>query len=201
MPPLSIRAHGSSLRSCSSRGQRTCAPEAGCPLRPLRGHLPQRGRRDLAFCKLLVVYQLGSPFGGRYVPVGRCPAADRGGSRDAVAVRRLRGQPASASTQPMRGGRWQLALSVLANASPPPPKGEARLGFLQTSGCVPTWLPLRGPLRPGGTLPSGRSPLPRRSVMGAAHWAASPEPAGESAPAGGGEGFFSSLRRARALAS
>ena len=183
MPPLSIRAHGSSLRSCSSRGQRTCAPEAGCPLRPLRGHLPQRGRRDLAFCKLLVVYQLGSPFGG------------------AVAVRRLRGQPASASTQPMRGGRWQLALSVLANASPPPPKGEARLGFLQTSGCVPTWLPLRGPLRPGGTLPSGRSPLPRRSVMGAAHWAASPEPAGESAPAGGGEGFFSSLRRARALVS
>ena len=70
MPPLSIRAHGSSLRSCSSRGQRTCAPEAGCPLRPLRGHLPQRGRRDLAFCKLLVVYQLGSPFGGRWCPVG-----------------------------------------------------------------------------------------------------------------------------------
>ena len=27
--------------------------------------------------------RLGSPFGGRYVPVGRCPAADRGGSRDA----------------------------------------------------------------------------------------------------------------------
>ena len=54
--------------------------------------------------------RLGSPFGG------------------AVAVRRLRGQPASASTQPMRGGRWHLALSVLANASPPPPKGEARLG-------------------------------------------------------------------------
>ena len=52
--------------------------------------------------------RLGSPFGG------------------AVAVRRLRGQPASASTQPMRGGRWQLALSVLANASPPPPKGQPR---------------------------------------------------------------------------
>ena len=31
------------------------------------------------------------PLWGRYVPVGRCPAADRGGSRDAVAVRRLRG--------------------------------------------------------------------------------------------------------------
>ena len=36
------------------------------------------------------------PLWGRYVPVGRCPAADRGGSRDAVAARRLRGQPASA---------------------------------------------------------------------------------------------------------
>ena len=48
-----------------------------------RVHLPQRGRRDLAFCKLLVAHLLGSPSGGRYVPVGRCPAADRGGSRDA----------------------------------------------------------------------------------------------------------------------
>ena len=54
--------------------------------------------------------RLGSPLGG------------------AVAVRRLRGPPASASTQPMRGSRWHLALSVLANASPPPPRGEARLG-------------------------------------------------------------------------
>ena len=105
----------------------------------------------------------------------------------AVAVRRLRGQPASASTQPMRGGRWQLALSVLANASPPPPKGEARLGFAQAFGGAHTWLPPWGPLRPGGTLPSGRSPLPRRSVMGAAHWAASPEPAGESALQGRAE--------------
>ena len=166
-------------RSCTSNHWRTCAAGAvrgllaSYPLRHAFGMTPPpKGEA-----------RLGSPFGG------------------AVAVRRLRGQPASASTQPMRGGRWQLALSVLANASPPPPKGEARLGFLQTSGCVPTWLPPWGPLRPGGTLPSGRSPLPRRSVMGAAHWAASPEPAGESAPAGGGEGFFSSLRRARALAS
>ena len=69
------------------------------PLRPLRGHsrlparssaercplgtsAPQRGRRDLAFCKLLVAHLLGSPSGGRYVPVGRCPAANRGGSRE-----------------------------------------------------------------------------------------------------------------------
>ena len=35
------------------------------------------------------------PLWGRYVPVGRCPAADRGGSRDAGAVRRLRGQGAA----------------------------------------------------------------------------------------------------------
>ena len=35
------------------------------------------------------------PLWGRYVPVGRCPAADRGGSRDAGAVRRLRGQGAT----------------------------------------------------------------------------------------------------------
>ena len=34
---------------------------------------------------------------------------------------------------------------------------------------------------------SAWSPLPRRSVMGAAHWAASPEPAGESAPLWGAE--------------
>ena len=64
----------------------------------------------MALRKLLVAHILGSPLGG------------------AVAVRRLRGQPASASTQPMGGGRWRLALSVLANASPPPPRGEARLG-------------------------------------------------------------------------
>ena len=42
------------------------------------GHLPQRGRRDLVLRKQLVAHILGSPLGG------------------AVAVRRLRGQPASA---------------------------------------------------------------------------------------------------------
>ena len=103
------------------------------PLRPLRGHsrlparssaercplgtsAPQRGRRDLAFCKLSAAHILGSPFGGRYVPVGRCPAADRGGSRDAVAVRRLRGQAASLTGRSrgyrpygrVRPGRWFL---------------------------------------------------------------------------------------------
>ena len=53
---------------------------------------------------------------GRYVPVGRCPAADRGGSRDAGAVRRLRGQAASLTGRSrgyrpygrVRPGRWFL---------------------------------------------------------------------------------------------
>ena len=70
-----------------------------------RVHLPQRGRRDLAFCKLLVAHLLGSPSGGRYVPVGRCPAADRGGSRDAgtaaaVTERATRQRPAPIRVPP-----------------------------------------------------------------------------------------------------
>ena len=71
-------------------------------------------------------------------------------------------------------------LSVLANASPPPPKGEARLGLLQASGGLLTRLPLWGPLRPGGTLPSGRSPLPRRSVLNVCHWQTAPDAAAET---------------------
>ena len=79
---------------------------------------------------------------------------------------------------------WRAALSVLANASPPPPKGGQDLAFCKPLvGCplrplrghLPqrggkTWpfaslwraaysAPPSGPLRPGGTLPSGR---PRR---------------------------------------
>ena len=58
----------------------TCAPGAGCPLRPpLEGTSPKGGGETWLSLR------------GRYVPVGRCPAADRGGSRDAGAVRRLRG--------------------------------------------------------------------------------------------------------------
>ena len=75
---------------------------------------------------------------------------------------------------------YRCALSVLANASPPPPRGEARFSFLQAFGGAPTWLPLRGPLRPGGTLPSGRSPLPRRSVLDVCHWQTAPEAAAET---------------------
>ena len=53
-------------------------------------------------------------------------------------------------------------------AGAPPPKGEARLGFAQAFGGAPTWLPLRGPLRPGGTLPSGRPRRQPRRWHGAA---------------------------------
>ena len=42
----------------------------------------------------------------------------------------------------------------------------------------------KGPLRPGGTLPSGRSPLPRPSVLDVCHWQTAPEPAGEKCGVG-----------------
>ena len=48
---------------------------------------------------------------------------------------------------------------------------------------------------------SAWSPLPRRSVMDAAHWTASPEPAGESGLAGGGEGSPPEACRRPSLAS
>ena len=43
-----------------------------------------------------------------------------------------------------------------------------------------TCLHLWGPQRASGTLPSGRSPLLRPSVLDGAHWAPGPEPAGET---------------------
>ena len=72
--------------------------------------------------------------------------------------------------QALNGAHW----------APAPPKGggETRLcaNFLRRTYLA---LPL-GPLRPGGTLPSGRSPLPRRSVLDVCHWQTAPEAAGES---------------------
>ena len=81
--------------------------------------------------------------------------------------------------QALNGAHW----------APAPPKGggETRLcaNFLRRTYLA---LPL-GPLRPGGTLPSGRSPLPRRSVLDVCHWQTAPEAAAESlAPLGDGEG-------------
>ena len=65
---------------------------------PLGTSAPQRGRRDLAFCKPLVSCLLGSPFGG----AGTAAAVtERASSRDAGAVRRLRGQPTPGARVPV----------------------------------------------------------------------------------------------------
>ena len=50
--------------------------------------------------------------------------------------------------------------------------------LVESGTCLSLW----GPLRASGTLPSGRSPLPRPSVLDGAHWAPGPEPAGETLP-------------------
>ena len=68
---------------------------SACPLRHAKGMTPPpKGEA-----------RLGSPLGGRYVPVGRCPAADRGGSRDAgtaaaVTERATRQRPAPIRVPP-----------------------------------------------------------------------------------------------------
>ena len=65
VPGLSIRANGSSLPLVLIKRIAHVRGGGGLPSPPsLGGHLPQRGRRDLAFCKPLVSCLLGSPFGG-----------------------------------------------------------------------------------------------------------------------------------------
>ena len=73
-----------------------------------------------------------------------------------------------------RRGDTELC-GALGGLPSPPPFG----GHLPQRGRRDLALP-SGPLRPGGTLPSGRSPLPRRSVLDVCHWQTAPEPAGES---------------------
>ena len=71
---------------------------------------------------------------------------------------------------------WRAALSVLANASPPPPKGEARLGLLQASGGLPSPSSLTRvhlPQRGGKTWPSA-----------SLWWAALSAPCGGTSPKG-----------------
>ena len=53
-----------------------------------------------------------------------------------------------------RRGSGDQALNGAHWAPAPPPKGEARLGFLQASGGLPTWLPLRGRYVPVGRRPA-----------------------------------------------
>ena len=77
--------------------------------------------------------------------------------------------------QALNGAHW----------APAPPKGGGETKF-SANFWLRTYLALPlGPLRPGGTLPSGRSPLPRRSVLDVCHWQTAPEAAAESlAPLG-----------------
>ena len=75
---------GVSQREARETAQRFSRTVAQLPSPPsFRGHLPQGGRRDLVLRKQLVAHILGSPLGG------------------AVAVRRLRGQPASGPHNPV----------------------------------------------------------------------------------------------------
>ena len=86
------------------------------------------------------------PLRGRYVPVGRCPAADRGGSRDAGAVRRLRGPAAGSPPSP-----WEATFSVRYR----PGKAQATKGCqavslasFQAAASVKRWTVPTGHQRP-----------------------------------------------------
>ena len=65
-------------------GATACEPLASYPLRHARGMTPPpKGEARLGFLQTPGGLLTRLPLWGRYVPVGRCPAADRGGSRDA----------------------------------------------------------------------------------------------------------------------
>ena len=89
-------------------------------------------------------------------------STDRRGSGD-----RPLGNVPPGRSDPRGGAKYVRRQKLAQSQVSPPPLG----------GAGAQWAPF-----------SAWSPLPRRSVMGAAHWAASPEPAGESAPVGDGEG-------------
>ena len=125
---------------------------------PTGGHLPQRGRRDLAFCKLSAAHILGSPLGG------------------AVAVRRLRGQPASAphlSVSPRRRlyqraahawggvtGKLGGNLRGIEDAIKKPP---ARVSYgKQSTGLFSYFPALAGAIRPWDAVPHPASFLSRK---------------------------------------
>ena len=90
---------------------------------------PKGGGETWLSANFLVAHLLGSPSGGRYVPVGRCPAADRGGSRDAGTATAVT-ERATCQRFYTAHGRGPLAPRPLRHAfgMTPPPKGEARLG-------------------------------------------------------------------------
>ena len=93
--------------------------------------------------------------GGGGAPRGGAPPG--GGSRDAGAVRRLRGPPPALLYSPWEGGRWHLALSAPCGGTSP--KGGGKTWPSASLWWAAYSAPPSGPLRPGGTLPSGR---PRR---------------------------------------
>ena len=125
----------------------------GGPLRPLRGHsrlparssaercplgtsAPPKGEARLGFVQTFCGAHTWLSLWGRYVPVGRCPAADRGGSRDAGAVRRLRGQAASLTG---RSRGYHLAEGAFSVCTRPGKAGQ--------SPCFPSFFSGYRPLR------------------------------------------------------
>ena len=92
-----------------------------------------------------------------------------------------------------RGARWRgrgklFYTSHFKGAAPLwNPRGMVALGFffvlLKGRTCLPLW----GRRWPVGTV-LRRSPLPLRSVLGAPHWGAGPEPAGETVSSQGDDG-------------
>ena len=96
---------------------------------------------------------------------GKLPAAPSHGLCGSAGG--LPSQSPNGDSSPEGGAKYVRYQKLAQSQVSPPPLG----------GAGAQWAPF-----------SAWSPLPRRSVMDAAHWAASPAPAGESAPAGGGEG-------------
>ena len=107
---------------------------------------------------------------------------------------RWRGRGKLFYTSHFKGGdsrQWRPSIADRGGSRDPPlwnPRGMVAPGFffvlLKDRTCLPLW----GPQRASGTLPSGRSPLLRPSVLDGAHWAPGPEPAGETVPPKAAEG-------------
>ena len=123
--------------------------------------LPRRGSRVSSPPEACKRPSLASPFGGGGLALARTErAAHQRLAEDQVL-------PPPLGEVPPQGAERAAHQRLAEDQVLPPPLG----------GAGAQWAPF-----------SAWSPLPRRSVMDAAHWAASPEPAGESAPAGGGGG-------------
>ena len=96
--------------------------------------MPSFLERKLAGCR--------AQFAGGKRPAPTEPAGETSAPRSCPYGRAAQERKLGKQRSVFPGWR-RTALSVLANASPPPPEGEARPGFLQASGGLPTWLSLR----------------------------------------------------------